>query len=187
MKLGKWAIFASLVGSALLGGGWAQAVSTPPPSPQRSVAEGWVGDFNVRNLRAACELQSVGQARGESGFEEPCEMLPTQIPHNCPIHHAGAKPPYRKSEIRSVAEQVGRYVEETNSRGFILINAQVKANGQKGVLGIELSNGSWRVTYFRYGSEILMPAGNVYQGTPGYQKLWVSRWCLTDHPHWQTK
>jgi hypothetical protein len=163
------------------------SAAAPPPtsSPQRTTAEAWVGLMNVKNLRAACELQVEGQAKGDSAVGEPCGALPTEIHSNCPLARRGAKPPYRRSEIRAVSERIGEYTEEGPSRGFVRLKAEVKASKQWGALGLEQVGGAWRVTYLRYGSETLMPAGNVYQAWPPYYKLWVGNWCLTNHPRYE--
>jgi hypothetical protein len=113
--------------------------------------------------------------------------LPTEIPSNCPLARRGAKPPYRKSEIRTTSERIGEYTEEGPSRGFVRLNAEAKASRQWGALGLEQVDGAWRITYLRYGDETLMPAGNVFQSWPPYYKLWVGSWCLTNHPRYEER
>lgn len=156
------------------------------PIPPRVPAEAWVGDMNVRNLRAACESQAEGNARGPSGGEL-CGGLPTNVPESCPRSGVGAKPPYRKGEIRIVQEQVGKYSEESPTRGFFPLYAQVKASNRRGALGVEEVEGEWRITYLRFGSQTFMPAGNVYQVWPAFYKLWISSMCRVNHPKWEKK
>lgn len=156
------------------------------PSPQRQVAQAWVTDMDHQDLRAACEMQTEGQAKGLSAVGEPCGSLPTSgKPPACPAYHAGSKPRYRKSEIRTAAEQVGEFTEEIPTRGFVRINAQVKARKAWGTLGLEQVAGVWRITYLRYGEQVVFPAGNVFQTWPSYDKLWITNWCPTDHPKWE--
>jgi hypothetical protein len=160
----------------------------PPRLPQRVAAEEWVAYIDVGNLRAACELQTEAQAKGTGAVGEPCGSLPTSTPPpRCPKYSAGAKLPYRKSEIRTVAEQVGEFTEESPTRGFVRINAQVKASGAWGAVGLEQVAGVWRITYFRYADVVVAPAGNVYETWPFYHQLWVSNQCPTDHPRWEQK
>jgi hypothetical protein len=161
---------------ALVGAGVAEAAGTPAPSPRRSIGETWVGYMNARNLRAACELQTAITAKGLSAVGELCSALPTQVVQHCPKARLGAKPPYRKSEIRTVAEQVGEYAEESPTRGFVRINAQVKAGKQWGTLGLELVAGAWRVTYLRQGVVTFPIAGDSFQ-SEAWRKLWIDNWC----------
>ncbi|GEM_PF-4926352 len=170
----------SIVCCALMGAAAnAATTSTTSVSPQRSVAENWVRYMNKGDERAACELQTAKDAAGYS-----CDKLPTVRFQHCPKAQAGAKPPYRQSEVRSVAEQVGEYTEESATRGFVVINAQVKSSKQRGALGLEQVAGAWQVTYLRQGSETFAPAGNAYQGK-AWRKLWVSNWCPTNRPQWE--
>jgi hypothetical protein len=182
-------ISASLaVGAALCAGPAVGDQISLPPSPQRQVAQEWISYMNDRNLRGACEMQTEGQAKGLSAVGEPCGALPTSGKRPaCPKASPGAKPPYRKSEIRAAAEQIGEYTEESATRGFVRIDAQVKASKAWGTLGLEQIAGSWRITYLRYGGETFAPAGNVFQTSPAFNKLWISNWCLTNHPRWEKK
>jgi hypothetical protein len=175
---------------AVLSAGWilfgvetagATTSTTPLATPQRVAAEEWVGHMNTRNLRATCELEAIGQGPGQ-----PCAGLPTQEPSNCPVAGPGAKPPYRRSEIRTAAEQVGDFTEESLTRGYFRLNAQVKARGLWGALGLEVMDGAWRITYLRYATETFAPAFSSYQ-SEGWHKLWVSNWCPTNRPQWKGK
>lgn len=160
--------------------GIAASRSRPAPTPQRVVGEQWVRDIGNRNQLAACELQTVREVSGR-----PCGTLPVNESVNCPFSSEGAKPPYRKSEIRTVGEQVGGFTEEGATRGFIRINAQVKAKKVWGVLGLErAASGAWLVTYLRYAGETFAPAGTSFQ-SEAWHKLWVSNWCPTNHPHYE--
>lgn len=168
---------------AILGPATAGAVTPmiPPSSPQRLVAEEWVHDMNTPNQRGACELQTIKVAMGQ-----PCATLPTQHHAKCPRFQAGAKPPYRKSEIRTVSEQVGEYTEEGPIRGFVRVNAKVKAKQLWGALGLEQVEGIWGVTYLRYGAETFVPPGDSYM-SEGWHELWISDWCSTNHPRWEQR
>jgi hypothetical protein len=181
MKLPALLAALALIGCAVLGASAIGATIGPAPSPQRSAAEQWVADFNAGNQRAACELQTVKEATGQ-----PCEKLSTVDIAHCPKEGSNPKPPYRKGEIRAPGEQVGEFIEESPTRGFVVINAQVKASKQRGALGLEQVEGSWRVTYLRKGAETFALAGNSWQ-SEGWHKLWVSNWCPTSHPQWETK
>jgi hypothetical protein len=160
------------------------AASRPRPAqtPQRVVSEQWVGDIGNRNQRGACELQTVQEVNGR-----PCGALPTTESVNCPAIHEGWKPRFRKSEIRTVAEQVGAFTEESATRGFIRINAQVKAKKFWGVLGLEQTpSGIWGTTYLRFAGETYAPAGASYQ-SEAWHKLWISNRCPTNHPRWEKR
>ena len=151
-------------------------------TPQRFVSEQWVRDIGKRNQRDACELQTVQEVTGRQ-----CAALPTSEPVHCPAIREGAKPPYRKSEIRTVSEQVGEFTEESATRGFTRINAQVKARKIWAALGLEQAvSGEWLVTYLRYAGETFAPAGTSFQ-SEAWHKLWVSNWCPTNHPQWEKK
>jgi hypothetical protein len=159
--------------------GVAAAPPRPAQTPQRVVSEQWVSDIGRRDQRGACELQTVQEVNGQ-----PCTALWSRGWMSCPASGEGGKPPYRKSEIRTAAEQVGEFTEETSTRGFIRIRAQVKAKRLWGVLGLEQAEGVWRTTYLRYGNETFAPAGTSYQ-SEAWHKLWVSNWCPTNHPRWE--
>lgn len=159
----------------------ANSTTQPAPSSQRQVAEQWVGRVAKMEQRGACELQTKKEALGQ-----PCGNLPGVIHPKCPKAPIGSKPPYRKSELRAPNEQVGKYTEESASRGFVVIKSQLKASKQTGVLGLEQGGGGWEVTYLRYGSEIIVPAGNVFLAE-ALHKLWVTNKCPVAHPHWEKK
>lgn len=155
-------------------------IAASPQTPQRAVGEQWVRDIGSRDQRGACELQTVKEVGGQ-----PCGVLPSSESVNCPAVFEGAKPPYRKSEIRTVAEQVGAFTEETAGRGFFKIYAQVKAKKLWGTLGVEqVPSGAWFVTYLRFAGETFAPAGISFQ-SEAWHKLWVSNWCPTNHPKWE--
>jgi hypothetical protein len=172
---------ACVVGMSLSSAGAAGAAS-PARTPQRVVSEQWVRDIGNRNQRAACELQTVPEVTGR-----PCDVLPINESVNCPAIFEGAKPPYRNSELRTVTEQVGKFIGEGSTRGFIRINAQAKAKKAWGALGLEqAASGAWLVTYLRYAGETFAPAGTSFQSEAWHQ-LWVSNWCPTNHPRWEKK
>lgn len=164
-----------------LGGAAVSAANTAHQAltTQRVAAEQWVGHVNGREQRASCELQTQKEALGQ-----PCGKLPTVLTQKCPKAVTGAKRPYRKSEIRTIEEQVGEYTSESPTRGFVTIAAQLKASKQKGVLGLEQVGSAWLVTYLRYGSETVVPAGNVFQ-SQAWQKLWITNMCPVAHPQWE--
>jgi hypothetical protein len=149
--------------------------------PQHVVAEEWAAAIRVGDQRDACELQAVGDVTGQS-----CATLPVEAPpRKCPKPGPDAKPNYRKSELRTAAEQVGEFTAESPTRGFIKIYAQIKAKKLWGSLGLELdASGSWRVNYFRYADETFAPAGTAYQ-SEAWRKLWVGSMCRTSHPQWE--
>jgi hypothetical protein len=169
---------------AISAGGVAAAfASNPIGTPQRVVSEQWVAAIGKGDQQGACELQTA-QVVGA----QLCAALPSSPkPAACPKAGPNAKPPYRKSEIRTAAEQVGKYTAENFSRGFVRINAQVKAKRLWGALGLEQdASGAWRVTYLRYAGETFAPAGTTYQ-SEAWHKLFISNWCPTEHPHWEEK
>jgi hypothetical protein len=168
------AVACVLLGSAVV-------TAAEPISAQRTVGGEWARYIGEGNQRAACEMQTLKDIKGM-----PCGELPTLHTLKCPAVRIGAKPPYRKSEIRTVSEQVGEFTEESPTRGFVVINAQVKASKMRGALGLEQVEGVWRVVYLRHGSETFVPAGEIY-GSEAWHKLWVSDWCPVAHPQWEKK
>jgi hypothetical protein len=120
--------FALLVGAA---GGATGALATLARTPQRAVAEQWVMDVGGGDLRGACELQA-GQ---ESAGRQCATLISSAKPPACPKAGPGAKPPYRKGEIRTVGERVGEFAQESATRGFVRIDAQVRAKGSWAGLG----------------------------------------------------
>jgi hypothetical protein len=186
MRLKRLSLLASFLAafSALLFSVGSSATGSPAPAqtPQRTVSEQWVAFIGEGDLRGACEIQAAQVSAGQA-----CETLPLHSPpSNCPLIRAGATPRYRKSEIRTTGEQVGNFTEETPTRGFIRVNAQVKAKKLWGVLGLEQIARVWRTTYLRYGGETFVPAWATYQ-SEAWHKLWISNWCPTKHPRYQKK
>jgi hypothetical protein len=176
---------AALVGAASLlvvSASGVEAV-TPAETPQRIVSQQWVGAIGRGDQRSACELQTIQEVTGRS-----CAALPSEAsPPKCPKAGPGAKPNYRKSEVRTAAEQVGEFTVDSPTRGFVKVYAQVKAKKLWGALGLEQdASGSWRVTYLRYAGETFVPAGTSYQ-SEAWHKLWLGSQCPTNHPQWEKK
>jgi hypothetical protein len=158
--------------------------AAPAATPQRNVSEQWVAAITRGDQRSACELQSISEVAGRS-----CASLPSKAaPAKCPKAGPGAKPNYRKSEIRTTAEQVGAFTEENPTQGFVRIYSQVKSRKGWGALGLEQIAGSWKTTYLRFGGQSYAPAGTSYEGE-AWEKLWLGRasQCPTLHPQWEKK
>jgi hypothetical protein len=173
--------FAAVLFLTLGSGGLAAGASPPATTPQRAVAEQWVAYTGAGDQRGACELEAVQNP------SIPCSILQSSVSVECPLIRAGAKPPYRKSEVRTAAEQVGRFTAESLTRGFVKVYAEVKAKKLWGTLGLEqTAPGSWGVTYLRFGGETIVPAWTTYRSL-AWPRLWVSNWCPTDHPRYEHK
>jgi hypothetical protein len=171
--------FGAAVFLSLVGAGQAKVTAPPQSTPQGAVAERWAADMAGGDLSDACEIQA------QRIPAQACAWLPSHSkPAACPAAFPGAKSPYRKSEVRSPAEQVGEFTAESPTRGFIRIKAEVIAEKLWGSLGLELVEGSWRTTYLRFGGETFAPAGTALQ-SEAWHKLWVSDWCPTNHPQWE--
>ncbi len=154
------------------------AASEPIPhqsevTPQRRVAEEWVRYMNRGNQRSACELQTTREVNGQ-----PCDALPTQRVLHCPRIPAGSSSEWlpKKSELRRVFEQVGGITDEGNGRAFAVLKSQRKESRRRGALGLEVVEGTWRVSYLRQGSKIYVPAGTVWM-TETWRKLWYPPVC----------
>ncbi len=150
---------ACAVGAALWAapaGGSPIVKSTWPPSPQRQVAQEWVRDIGGRNQRGACELQTIQAVEGK-----PCAELPFGMPYHCPKYSQTHGPVFKASDFRGPAEQVGALTEESPDRGFLDLYPRLISSKVRGVLGLELIGGAWRISYLRQGSNIFAPAGTV--------------------------
>jgi hypothetical protein len=150
--------------------GRARTISRPSPvSTPAGLAEAWVGDINRGDRMGACELQSVANVGGVA-----CASLPETWTMKCP--RMTTLKPRPKSELRSVAEQVGAVTEEGATRAFVALRGQKKGSKARGALGLELVAGTWRVTYLRQGSAIFTPAGAVWM-SESWRKLWYPPTC----------
>ena len=129
-----------------------------PESPQRTVAEEWVGLVDRGNQRGACELQASGQLHGT-----PCVDLPTRELLNCPkVSAGGSGTPSGSSERIRLPEQLGTLTQEGASRAYVLLKGRRKGSKWRGALGVESSGGSWKITYLRQGSETFSAAADVW-------------------------
>jgi hypothetical protein len=157
---------------ALLGTGGAvaspnQVVGTELPwlAAPRAAAREWTHAIDEGDLMSACMLQPVGP---------DCSGMPTTAP---PLRcRGGSSVSSHKGELRSPAEQVGAITEETRERGYVVLNGQKKGSKIRGVLGVELQGGSWKVTYLRQGGKTFVPASSVWQ-TETWRKLWYPPTC----------
>ncbi|MGN6274517.1 MAG: hypothetical protein ACTHNP_01135 [Solirubrobacterales bacterium] len=138
----------------------AAAVVSAAPSTPRQTAVAWVGDMRSGNAAAACRLQVVPEVEGK-----PCGSLP-RIVHHCPKQTG----PLPKVKARSVAEQVG-VVHVDGDKASAVLKAAPLHSRFSVVLGLQHTDGKWRVASVRRGSRTISPAGQIVS-TPILTKLW---------------
>ncbi len=169
MTVALLAMAIALVGGTAVASASPAAHPAGPPTPQRNVARQWVLAIDKGNQRAACELQAVPSVGGR-----PCAELPTGQILRCP-KGASVKAP-KKSELRTVTEQVGSETAEDSSHAFFALHGQRVGSKAQGALGLESQGGSWRVVYLRQGATTFAPAGTVWM-SPSWRELWYPPTC----------
>jgi hypothetical protein len=151
------------------GGAHASAADGPvshvqPESPQRTLAEEWVGFVDRGNQRGACELQVSGQVHGS-----PCASLPTRELLQCPQVKSGQadSSSQRSKELVRLPEQLGVLTQEGPDRAYVVLNSRREGARWRGALGVETVAGAWRITYLRQGTETFPAAADVW-----YSRAW---------------